>query len=74
MPIASGTLPGRYEIRSKIGEGGSGEVCLVLDTEVGSKGRGQDSGGLARCQQRLQRFGVPAFSGVTKKGRLSPVG
>src|SRR5712692_6700376 len=35
MSIAAGTKLGRYEIRSKIGEGGMGEVYLALDTELG---------------------------------------
>jgi len=32
--IAAGAKLGRYEIRSKIGEGGIGEVYLALDTEL----------------------------------------
>jgi serine/threonine protein kinase/Tol biopolymer transport system component len=37
MPISSGTKLGRYEIRSKIGEGGMGEVYLAEDTQLRRK-------------------------------------
>jgi serine/threonine-protein kinase len=34
MSLATGTKLGRYEIRSKIGAGGMGEVYLVHDTKL----------------------------------------
>src|SRR5687768_255757 len=35
MTVAAGSKLGRYEIRSKIGEGGMGEVYLARDTQLG---------------------------------------
>src|SRR5215467_4525216 len=37
MNIATGSRLGRYEIRSKIGEGGMGEVYLAQDTKLDRK-------------------------------------
>ena len=37
MSIAAGTRLGRYEIRSKIGAGGMGEVYLAQDTKLDRK-------------------------------------
>lgn len=57
MNIATGTKLGRYEIRSKVGEGGMGEVYSARDTEldrtVAIKILPQN---LAADPQRLQRF------------------
>src|SRR6058998_3471792 len=55
--LDNGTRLGRYEIRSKIGAGGMGEVYLAQDTEldrtVAIKILPEN---LASDQQRLQRF------------------
>src|SRR5438445_7097313 len=57
MTLTPGTRLGRYEIRSKIGAGGMGEVYLAQDTElertIAIKILPE---ALASDQQRLQRF------------------
>src|SRR5438067_12194449 len=57
MTLIAGTKLGRYEIRSKIGEGGMGEVYLARDLEldrtVAIKILPEE---VASDQQRLQRF------------------
>jgi eukaryotic-like serine/threonine-protein kinase len=57
VTLASGTRLGRYEIRSKIGAGGMGEVYLAQDTKldrnVALKILPAD---LAANQDRMRRF------------------
>src|ERR1700693_3558100 len=57
MALNSGTRLGRYEIRSKIGEGGMGEVYLAEDTplhrEVALKVLPTE---VAANQDRMRRF------------------
>src|SRR3989442_4070785 len=57
MTITAGTKLGRYEIRSKLGEGGMGEVYLAQDTKldrtVAMKVLPTD---LANDQNRMRRF------------------
>jgi len=57
MAIATGTRLGRYEIRSKIGEGGMGEVYLARDTQIGRDvAIKMLPSGLAADTARLRRF------------------
>ncbi len=57
MALAAGTKLGRYEIRSKIGEGGMGEVYLAQDTELNRTVAIKIlPEGLAANEQRLSRF------------------
>ncbi|MGI8835711.1 MAG: protein kinase domain-containing protein [Pyrinomonadaceae bacterium] len=57
MTIPSGTILGRYEIRSKIGAGGMGEVYLGVDTALDRMVAIKIlPGSLASEHNRLQRF------------------
>ena len=57
MSLASGTQLGRYEIRSKIGQGGMGQVYLATDTELHRKVAIKIlPENLATNEQRLRRF------------------
>src|SRR5262247_2884151 len=63
MNIDAGTRLGRYEIRSKIGEGGMGEVYLAEDTllrrKVAIKFLSSD---VVQNRERLGRFELEAFT------------
>src|SRR5258707_15068514 len=57
MTVQPGTIFGRYEIRSKLGEGGMGEVYLALDTQLDRQIALKIlTAEVARDQQRLHRF------------------
>lgn len=57
MALAQGTRLGRYEIRSKIAEGGMGEVYLAVDTELSRTVAIKIlPAGLVAHEQRLRRF------------------
>ena len=57
MALIEGTKLGRYEIRSKIGEGGMGEVYLAEDTKLNRKVAIKVlPAALSQDSERLRRF------------------
>jgi serine/threonine protein kinase len=57
MTLATGTKIGRYEIRSKIGAGGMGEVYLAEDTQLHRKAALKVlPPDVAANQDRMRRF------------------
>ena len=57
MSIAAGTKLGRYEIRSKIGAGGMGDVYLAQDTKLDRKVALKIlPAEVAAMQERMRRF------------------
>ncbi|MCA1591879.1 MAG: protein kinase [Acidobacteria bacterium] len=63
MPLPAGTRLGRYEIRSKIGEGGMGEVYLAKDTQLRrSVALKILPAEFSRDKERLRRFEQEAFA------------
>ena len=66
MTIATGTHLGRYEIRSKIGEGGMGEVYFAEDTRLHRKAALKIlSSELAASKDRMRRFEQEATAAAT---------
>src|SRR3989440_8402636 len=56
-PLSPGTKLGRYEIRSKIGEGGMGEVYLAEDSKLNRKVAIKIlPAEVASDQERMRRF------------------
>jgi eukaryotic-like serine/threonine-protein kinase len=61
MPLDAGTKIGRYEIRSKIGEGGMGEVYLAEDTKLQRRVALKIlPGDVAANKNRMRRFNQEA--------------
>src|SRR2546426_2252062 len=63
MQLISGTRLGRYEIRSKIGAGGMGEVYLAQDTELHRRvAVKMFPSEFTQSEQRLSRFRQEAYA------------
>jgi eukaryotic-like serine/threonine-protein kinase len=66
MPLRDGTRLGRYEIRSKLGEGGMGEVYLAQDTKLDRKVALKVlPADVASNRDRMERFVREAKSAAT---------
>src|SRR5580765_3385413 len=66
MTIASGTKLGRYEIRSKLGEGGMGEVYLAEDSQLHRKVAVKIlPSELAAHKDRMRRFNQEATTAAS---------
>ena len=66
MSLASGTMLGRYEIRSQLGAGGMGEVYLALDTQLDRTIALKIlPGEVASNSERLRRFVQEAKAAAT---------
>jgi serine/threonine protein kinase/Tol biopolymer transport system component len=66
MPLLPGTKLGRYEIRSKIGEGGMGEVYLAVDTQLNRKVALKAlTSDLAANADRMRRFKQEAMAAAS---------
>jgi serine/threonine protein kinase len=63
MTLAAGTHLGRYEVRSKIGEGGMGEVYLAQDTQLRrSVALKILPAEFTQSEERLRRFQQEAYA------------
>src|SRR5216117_1014552 len=76
MSIASGTKLGRYEIRSKIGAGGMGEIYRARDEKLNRDvaikvlpaALSQDEDRLRRFEQEAQAVAVTSSAGMPTFG------
>ena len=70
MAVAAGTKLGRYEIRSKLGAGGMGEVYLAEDTRLHRKlALKVLPAEVAANHERMRRFNQEATSAAAQIGR-----
>jgi serine/threonine-protein kinase len=73
-PFPPGTKLGRYEIRSKIGAGGMGEVYLAQDTKLDRKVALKIlPAEVASDQERMRRFAQEAKTALLGAGHYRVV-